>query len=107
MALVLGAFLEGGPDVESILTTVWSSKLTIDEYRTSGILAAWRIGIGRDDAVGEGFNRSAFVACEEKPRTDRRGGRGTAGVRCPWKMVEDDRRASTRRPESEIGRSSQ
>src|SRR5207253_2718385 len=66
--LLLHALHEGWADVEAFLPAVWARQLPVEEDRAARILAAGRIRIRRDDAIGNRLHRAAFVAAEEKPR---------------------------------------
>ena len=82
--------MERRPDVEALLPAVGAGELAVDEDRAAGILAAGRLRIGRNDAVGDGLDRAAFRAGEEQPRARLRRNRRIAGVRLPGKMIKDD-----------------
>src|SRR6185437_3764142 len=66
--LLLAALDERPLEVLSLAMSVRSGELTVDENGTAGLLAARRLGVGRDDPVCEGFGRSAFGGSEESPR---------------------------------------
>jgi hypothetical protein len=64
--------------------------LTVDEDGASGVFPAGGLRVGWNDAVGDGFDRSAFRAGEEKPWARLHGNRRTAGVWCPRETISDD-----------------
>jgi hypothetical protein len=65
--------------------------LTVDVYGASGVSSAGRVGVGGNDAVGDGFDRPAFRAGEEMPRAGPDRNWRIAGVGFPGKAIEDDR----------------
>jgi hypothetical protein len=106
-ALVLGAFLEWRPHIETLLTAVWTGELAIDEHSTAATLAAGRLGVRRNDAVGHRFDRATLVAGEEEPRTKLGRRRRIARVGRPWKMIEDNSCLGARSAENQVSRAGQ
>jgi hypothetical protein len=70
--------------------------LAVDKDRTASILAAGRLRVGRNDAIGDGLNRSPFCTSEEKPRTGLGGNRRVTRVWRPGEVIEEDRGAARR-----------
>ena len=79
--------MKGGPNIKPVLPPVGAGQLAVDEDRAAGVLAAGRLRIGRNDAIGDGLDRPAFSTGEEKPRTGLGGSRRIAGV---WQSREGD-----------------
>ena len=63
------ALLERGRDIEPGASAVRPSELTVDVDSATGVLAARRFWIGRNDAVDNRLDRARFVCGEEQPRS--------------------------------------
>jgi len=70
--------------------------LAVDKERAASILAAGRLRVGRNDAIGDGLDRSPFCTSEEKPRTGPGGNRRVTSVWRPGKVIKEDSRAACR-----------
>src|SRR5258705_11053666 len=80
-------FRKGRAVVEAVLPPIGTGHLPVDEHGTSGVFAAGRIRIGRNDAVCDGFDRAAFSAGEEVPWPRPHGNRRASTVLCPGKWT--------------------
>jgi hypothetical protein len=66
--LLLRSLDERRAHIETGLAPVWAGELSIDVDRASGVLAARRVGIGRDEAIDQRFHRRGLAGVEKEPR---------------------------------------
>ena len=99
----LAAVHERRPVVEALVVAVGAGQLPVEIDGAAGILAAGRLRIGRDDAVGDRLDGAAFIAVEKVPGPGltRRG--RIAGVGLPGQRALQDGGAG-RRPPGRRGR---
>jgi hypothetical protein len=85
-ALLLRSLDERRAHIETGLAPVRAGELPIDVDRASGVLAAGRVGIGRDEAIDQRFHRRGLAGVEEEPRSfDER--RRRSRLRPPWQRL--------------------
>ena len=102
-ALLLGSLDEWRTDIKAGPAAIGASQLPIDEYGAAGVFTAGRIGVRRDEAIHQRFDRGALRGFEEHPWPfDERLGR-RSGFRAPRQPLrsctdrsadEQERRAS-------------
>ena len=64
-------------------------ELTVDEDRAAGVFAARRLGVWRNEPIGEGFNCGAFGRGEEQPAALFEWRRWRGGVGTPGQTADD------------------
>ena len=85
-ALLLRSLDERRADIETRLAPIRAGELPIDVDRASGVLAAGRVGIGRDEAIDQRFHRRGLAGVEEEPRSFDEG-RRRSRLRPPWQRL--------------------
>ena len=87
----------------SVIVAVGAGELTVEIDGAAGILAAGRLRIGRDDAVGNRLDGAAFIAVEKMPGPGLDDGRRIAGVGFPGQRPVQHGGAGSARQDEEGG----